>query len=80
MFFGGFCVVFLEECPDSFSHRHNGRGAAPFDSIFSTVRFFFTNGKKKGDGKKKGHALHDQTVKLWLGCQLASNKSRWGRR
>lgn len=26
--------------------------------------FFFTNGKKKGDGKKKGHALHDQTVKL----------------
>jgi hypothetical protein len=25
---------------------------------------FFTNGKKKGDGKKKGHALHDQTVKL----------------
>jgi hypothetical protein len=41
---------------------------------------FFTNGKKKGDGKKKGHALHDQTVKLWLGCQLASNKSRWGRR
>ena len=36
----------------------------------------FTNRKKKKK-EKKGHALHDQTVKLWLGCQLASNKSRW---
>ena len=44
-----FCVVFfLEECPNSFSHRHNGKEKP---RLIPSSRF--TNGKKE---EKKGHA------------------------